>query len=531
MTPEEKFKRLRFLELKSKMGGAAAAKTMNDLAPPQRVDPGAARSAILGAAQGGTADFADELGGVAGGVMIGDGARLTPSAKAELLARGEKIPDQRGGRELTRDNIRDEDKRAQEFNPGVNMAGRVGAGLASAYVLPGGAAKSIGGMMKVGTGYGALGGLGASEADLEGGEYGRALLDTGVGGLSGGVLSGAAGAGLKVAPSLLNYLSGATYQGSLNKGRNVLLNGADQLSNNKPIPDAVVLRALNEGHIKPFGTTQGAATRLERALDEAGDTYGATVTRLEDLGAQGPDALELAQQFSARARDLSGRSGDPRIPNLYATEAEKVLDTAANNATANTTGKLPLRDAENYKRDLQNLARYNKTDATQTPLDPHRREAASTFRQAIEDSIERDAQAAGGAGTGNPLADVAATFIPVKTRYGELAQALQAAEKGVARGSQRTSSSLLPDTGALGDILGAGVSPAALLAKPATGALKSRLPSTLARAGLPLSELLGALSRATARGAASSSVRSTAAKAGGLSPDEVNAIVDWLQKK
>lgn len=528
MTPEEKFQRRLFKELSHQHGAAKAAEIMASKAPRARVDPGGFRSTALGVAQGGTADFTDEVGGVAGGILIGDGSRLTPQAKAELLARGEKIPDQRGGRELTRDRIRDEDARAQEFHPGKNMAGRVGAGLASAYLLPGGAAKTVAGMMKAGAGYGALGGLGASEADLEGGEYGRALLDTGAGGVMGAGLSGVAGSAIKAAPSALHYLGEYTQQGALNKGRNVLLNGADQLSNNKALSEAAVMRALNEGHIKPFGTTQGTATRLEKALAGAGDDYGAAVERLHELGATGPDVLDVASGFAARGRELAGKSGDPRIPKLFADEAEKALNTAANNEVASVSGRMPLRDAEFYKRDLQNLAKYGKVKAEETPLNPYRKEAASIWRQSIEDEIAKAAQ---DAGKGSALADVAAAFVPVKTRYGQLAQADAAAEKGVARGSQRTGSAFKADTLALSAFMGGTADAAAMLAKPTTGLINQRLPSTLAVGGMKLAEMLRGASKLAGKASMSGTARSTAANAAGLSTDEAEMLADWLRSQ
>lgn len=528
MTPEEKFQRRLFKELAHQHGAAKAAEIMASKAPPVDKDPGAFRSTVLGVAQGGVSDFTDEIGGIAGSMKIGDGPRLTPQAKAELVAKGQPLPDDRGGRELTRDNIRDEDRRAQKFHPGKNMAGRVGGGIAAAYLLPGGAPKSIAGMMGTGAGYGALTGLGSSEADLEKGEYGRAAVDTGIGAGTGLVLSGLAGVGLKKGPGFLDYLSETTRQGALNKGRNVLLNGADQLSNNKALPEAVVLRALNEGHIKPFGTTQGAATRLEKALAGAGDDYGAAVDKLHDLGATGPDVLDVASAFSARSRELAGKSGDPRIPKLFADEAEKALNTAANNEVASVSGRMPLRDAEFYKRDLQNLAKYGKVKAEETPLNPYRKEAASLWRQSIEDEIAKAAQ---DAGKGSALADVAATFVPVKTRYGELAQALAAAEKGVARGSQRTGSMFQPDAMALGQAIVDPSQAPALLAKPTTGLLKGRLPSTLAVGGMAVSDLLRAMSKGAGKASLSGSTRGTIANAAGLSADEAQTIVEWLRRK
>lgn len=525
-TPEEKFKRRLFKELSGQHGSAKAAEIMTALAPPEDKDPGAFRSTVLGVAQGGASEFVDEIGGVAGSLKIGDGPRLTPQAKAELEAKGQRLPDDRGGRELTRDNIRDEDRRAQKFHPGKNMAGRIGGGMAAAYLLPGGAPKSIAGMMGYGAGFGALGGLGASEADLEKGEYGRALLDTGIGAGTGAALSGLAGVGLKKAPGLLDYLSDTTRQGALNKGRNVLLNGADQLSSNAPIPEAVVLRAIQEGHIKPFGTTQGAATRLEKALNEAGGEYGAQLNKLQDLGAQGFDALDVASKLSARADELAGKSGDPRLEKLLRDAADHILDTATKNKAAAQSGRMPLRDAEFYKKTVQDRARYGKVE--DKPLDPYLREVASTVRQANEDAV---AQAGLLAGKGTPLAEAADSFVPLKTRYGELAQALAAAEKGVARGSQRTGSALLPDTLAFSDVLGGASNPAAMLAKPATGALKGRLPSTLAVGGLALSDALRGASRLAGKATLSGPVRAATAKAAGLNANEAAQIIEWLRSQ
>lgn len=138
-------------------------------------------SAGLGALQGGSLGFADELEG---------GLKALP----EAMISDKKLKDLY---QQYRDMARKRYSEAKEANPKSYLAGELGGGLTSA-VIPGGAiAKGIG--------LGAGSALGASDADLTKGEIGQATKDTIIGGTIGGTL-GAVGQkiGTSLAPEAMD---------------------------------------------------------------------------------------------------------------------------------------------------------------------------------------------------------------------------------------------------------------------------------------------------------------------------------------
>lgn len=157
-------------------------------APVAPEGPSRLKSGLLGAAQGATLGFADELEGAAK-------TAIDLQAMKDALSQGSLDPITKTY-EANRDIARGEYKEAEEANPGTYFAGNLGGGVASA-LLPGGilakAGAGLKGAITAGAGAGALGALGTSEQDpLSLGTAGEVAGGAVLGGALGGI--GEAGA-------------------------------------------------------------------------------------------------------------------------------------------------------------------------------------------------------------------------------------------------------------------------------------------------------------------------------------------------
>lgn len=135
-------------------------------------------SGLLGAAQGASLGFADELeGGVKGTYN-----RLTGNSKDLVQAYQD-----------ARDKARARYELAREQNPGSFMTGEVGGGLATTLIPGLNVAKgaTLGAKLGTAAALGATSGLGTSTSDLTKGELQDAALDTAGGAALGGVTQGA----------------------------------------------------------------------------------------------------------------------------------------------------------------------------------------------------------------------------------------------------------------------------------------------------------------------------------------------------
>lgn len=159
-------------------------------------DMGYGKTAALGASQGASLGFADELWGAADAI----GPMILPGGADDAMT-----PEERYRR--TRDAMRREWEAAKTVNPKTAFVSELAGGLA--VPVPGGAAAQgtklgtrllrAGGQ---GAAMGAVYGAGSSKADLLNGEVGEFALDVGVGALAGaggGALGEGIGAGLGAA--------------------------------------------------------------------------------------------------------------------------------------------------------------------------------------------------------------------------------------------------------------------------------------------------------------------------------------------
>ncbi len=470
-------------------------------APEDNGTPSAGRSRILGFANGGTAGFVDEIGGVLGKALVPEGVHLTAEARRQAAEQGMDLPPDRSSYELTRDAVRREASAAKEAHPWDYGGGQVLGGAALAAVAPGGSARTIAQMARTGAVIGGINALGDSRADLSHGDVRGTIQDVAEGAGAGGLLAGAGGAVMRVAPAVARYVSGRMRDYAVTQGRRVLLNGSDQLVRKAATSAPAVEEAIRSGGIVPFGTNGGAVTRLGRITEDVGDAYGSTLDELATHGVQGADVAQTAGTLRNEGLRAGYNTSTDAVQGAY-NDAASMLESRAL-APGNAPGRLGLRQTENIKRSLQQKVPYGHLNANE--LNDAREQIASMVRQANEDAVEQAGQAAG---RGSDVANLAETFVPQKQRLGRLIEARNAAERGAAAGAKRTGSGLMPDAHTAAEVLGGSISPVGMLAKPGVAILKGRLPSTLATGAYAGSRIAGALANPAQRLIQSEAARS-----------------------
>lgn len=483
--------------------------------------PDATRSGVLGFAQGGTGGFADEAGGLVGKAMLpepmeaGPGAQPAPDDTPEVRAAKEKLLAGMDARpsnyDLVRDRMREELQGAKQAHPTATRAGEIAGTLATSVMPVGGAAKGAQGVSKlakagkvlaVGAGLGGLQGLGGSEAkDALG-----MAEDTAVGGAA-----GVAGSGLGLGLGKLAQMMGASKMlrnVGISQARRVLTNGADSLSGREAVSAPAVEEALQSGAVRAGTSTKGALQRLEDLTAKQGDEYGRIVSDLEQQGVQGPLAADIADKLSAKGTAAESQTMNPAIPREFKRQAGAVLSKPE--VLGEDGARLSLSQTENLKRSLQDMARYGRVE--ETPLNSARKDIASVFRQATEDSI-----AEGGAKGGPKVKELADKFVPTKQRLGRLIEGRDAAERGAARAAQR-SSGAMPGALEMGaTMLG---HPEALALSPLKALLKNYGTSTVASGAYGLGNAIEDLSVPGAR---------LLSEDASMNPERYQNLVEWLR--
>lgn len=500
MTPAEELELLRLRKRKAMTQAATTAteKPSGAQPAPEPSGPGAIRSGILGFANGGTMGFADEIGGAIGKLLIPEGVRLTPQARAEL---GADAPEGRSSYELVRDSMRDEAAQAKELHPRAFTAGDVAGSIALAsaggVAAPGAlGASSLPNALASGVGQGALSGVGNSREDTAG----AVAMDAAAGGALG---AGGAMLGLgltKAAPLMARGIGRGLKGVAESQAGKALLNGARQLANKKPVSAEAAREALDSGAIKFFGTAKGAMDRLGANRAALGATYGEIIDELGRLGVAGPEAQKLAAQMMARHADELANSGSNKaIANVFRDEADNVL------SHADSAGRLGLRQAERIKKALADEAHLDKLQMLGT--EEAKGEAASILRKGVEEAID---DAAMKAGPGSDIAELATGFGPVKQRLSRVIEAHKAAVEGVKAGATRTGNGL-PGAMEIGGAIQSG-NPAVMLAKIPSSMLRSRGASSLAVGADVAGDVSLALSRALRAGAQRPGIRAGMAR-------------------
>lgn len=233
-------------------------------------------SAIKGGLQGATYDSSDEIGAFMGSLM-----ELLPGSAsntdAKLRKQGFTLPESPTYASM-RDELRQENKEAQEANPDEYLASQIGAAvLTPANFIPGMAmakgVKTLGQGVKaatiVGAKQGALQGLGSGEADLTKGDVLGTVGDTIIGGGIGAVAGPVAELGIATAKGL----------GGLTK--KAVTNGLEFLGNAFPDSKIAAQRAL-----------EGVNTNVDSFKD-------ATITRFNDIKTRAANFFEGKTKLNA----------------------------------------------------------------------------------------------------------------------------------------------------------------------------------------------------------------------------------------
>lgn len=281
-------------------------------------DVSVAESAVLGAGQGATLGWGDEIGAGVGQFAVSDGVKLGPgampspedtpevrAAKEDLLLQATSQP---SNYRILRDKVRDRMEAAKVANPKAYVASELGGSLV--VPLPGGPAAQgasraakVGRSMLQGLGIGAAAGAGASRAEDTGG----VLLDAGAGGVV-GAGGGAAAEGI-LAPA-------AKWAWQKAKNLPELLRKVAELRAYKASgPMLRDYRRVGEEGAREIGRT---------LLDTKAVRFGSNV---EDVAERlGPLRKKASEEVGASIKALNAAQGGSRVsPAAVADEIERAV--------------------------------------------------------------------------------------------------------------------------------------------------------------------------------------------------------------
>lgn len=449
--------------------------------PDEKMNPAVA--GLLGLGRGATMDFGDELAGASGAML----AHVLP----ESLGGG---TDGKSWRELYReyrDFARKQNDKGARDQPLATGVGTLAGGIATSY-LGGAAAAELGGTAKLlsvlgkaapavgaigeGATYGALSGLGGSDADLTKGEFGKAASDTGHGALTGAEF----GLGGHIVGATLPYLAkGASKLGSV-AARGALSHGADV----GKLSSEAVQAAYDAGAFTRPRMISGTSNKL----DEVRAALGAAKGQLEaDWGARGltaDNALDLARGLEGEGRRVASTTGGSPTPKAFFDLADEIapgISTARDEIRTqlarqgirgkhadalveegmrdwqpdliakrvDAKGNLSLADAENIKGTLQDNASAAYKEAGGSPKGDALKAVAAYIKKANDAAVNRQRSLA---------PELADKWVPLKEKLGNLIEASNAARAG-AKKSDPLINTLL-GTSAVGGLLAGNLAPA-----------------------------------------------------------------------
>ena len=366
---------------------------------------------------------------------------------------------------------------------------------AGAFLVPGSGLASLGAS-------GALYGAGASDSEDASGM----AKDAALGGAGGAALGGTLKLLGKAAKPVGEYLGDKATKW----GRKAITGVTGSLSNKKVLPTDVVENAFNVGAIKPFGTVEGTAARLDKAAQPLAEQYALILDDLASKGVHGPEAEALAGRLANESMEAAQNSIVGTRAGALG-NAASALETKA--LPISGKGRLGLMQSELMKRELQQSAQNEFTKEGAKSLSGEAKvELARTFKDAIEKAVSEQAALA---------PESAAAFEPVKHQLSLTLQALDPAKQAAARASRRIPFGLHEAMGmatglATGDPVKAGVFPLLM------HALKERAASTMASGAHAGASALGRLAGLEAP--------QGAGVAGQALTPEIEALAAWLRK-
>ena len=327
-------------------------------------------SATMGAAQGATANFADE-GAAALQTIARKASSFIPGATEAMgfnPAAEPAVDTYRKARGVYRGKF----KAAEEANPKTYMGGEIGGSLAQMAIPGAGAAMTYPKLVALG----GLQGLGGSEADLTRGEYEEAGWDTakgaGTAALLGKVVPGVLkGAGKLISPEFWDKIATSRAAKSLGFTKRFL---------NTPEKAEKAMRTsrtmLDEGVITPTASPEEMAGKVGGLIQKTGGRIGDFLkkagTGFETQSAV--DALETLRPLGADGRVLRGGAYD---------KVNKIIDNGIETLKAH--GKIiPFEEANSVKGLLQDIVNYKSSN-----LEANLGKAvAGKTRQSIDDQLE-----------------------------------------------------------------------------------------------------------------------------------------------
>lgn len=266
-------------------------------------EPGYGESAVRGGLQGITLGHSDEIGGGLQAVIdrvTGDKGSLSDLYHRE------------------RDAIRQKNAAAAQAHPYVYHGAEIAAGLA--LPVPGAEEATLARLAAAGAGYGALAGVGYSDAQGAG-DLAKAGLLGAAGGAAAGGLGYAAGKALTSAP-----VTGALDAAGIHAGRTHLQGGMGRMvgSAKYPVSEDAVRAAEAAG---AFGgkTVQGSLDTLEAAQNVAGDAVQAHVQNLTERGVRSTNLRALAQHWSDQADLIESRTMGSPVAELMRRRSAELL--------------------------------------------------------------------------------------------------------------------------------------------------------------------------------------------------------------
>lgn len=355
---------------------------------------GTLASVGLGALQGASLGFGDELSGGIGAIADQLGLGGAPL--------GKNLKD---SYRIIRDEARAMNKRAEDAHPVAYTAGNIGGGLALAPIGGGGLASAI----KTGAALGAVNGVGSSNADDIGDTAREALLGGGLG-AGGAVLGhGLSALGGKAASNLAQYLREFGNEQAVSAlrptaGEVKRLLRKDQLQS---LGDFL----LRHEAVTAGATPESIALNLEGLNKTGGAAMDAALQELDATGMSGIDKNGLLARLNDLA--LKANKGGPALKGV-----QNAYDDAIMDVMGQVPGNASFSDAEAIKRGYQSAANYARLNPSlQGEADIN---IASAVRQSIEDAADKAANAMG--------SDVSDRFRTAKDLFGKSAQALELTE-------------------------------------------------------------------------------------------------------
>jgi hypothetical protein len=326
------------------------------------------KSATMGATQGASLNFGDEGAGALQAIAK-KASSYIPGATEAMGFKPSAEPMEETYRKA-RDIYRSKDLAAREANPKSYMAGEIGGSFVP-MAIPGIGQMTTAKMAALG----AMQGLGASEADLTKGEFGKAGFDTATGGAIGGTLGLLGSAAKGVGSRVLNpkwWGDVAETRGAKALGfTKHLLNTGEKMAKARQVARTM----WEEGVIKAGNTAEDIAIGIKDLIDRTGADIGGFLRKAGN-GFETNSVVDALDKLRP-----SGSKGQVLTAGAYK-RMNEIIDNAIE--TVQSHGSvIPFEEANGVKSLLQDLVNWNGTKM-ESKLG---RRIAGVTREKIDESL------------------------------------------------------------------------------------------------------------------------------------------------